>query len=333
VNQLAISVPEVLFVLLGCWLASRPARLAQQALLALLALGSIGLGWAGLSMLSPQMASSSPIGAGGRQLLMYLFGATAVLSGLLLLSSTRRVLARLGWQIETSEHLLGVWLFVVMFCTNLALLLAASSYALALITWGARPTPLLTELLRDLGYLLVALLGAGLALRRDPAATWQRLGLDRRICSWKALAATLLASSGLVLLAVLGALALQRIWPQALQGVAFPLSRGLPATDGSVMQLLGVAVCLGLSAGLSQEVLLRGLIQPVFGLVPTALLFAVMHSQFGPGPLLVLVFLLGLVCGYLRRSYGTGAAILAHVLCVTALILLWQWLPLATGLV
>jgi uncharacterized protein len=52
--------------------------------------------------------------------------------------------------------------------------------------------------------------------------------------------------------------------------------------------------------------------QPVFGLVPTSLLFVAIHAQYTltPAALLLLVVALGL--GWVRIRYGTNAAIIAH---------------------
>src|SRR3712207_7585562 len=45
-------------------------------------------------------------------------------------------------------------------------------------------------------------------------------------------------------------------------------------------------------AGLGEETLFRGAVQPVLGILPTSILFASMHVQYGPSLLLGYVFLL-----------------------------------------
>lgn len=74
---------------------------------------------------------------------------------------------------------------------------------------------------------------------------------------------------------------------------------------------LGI-LTLGLSAGLGEETLFRGAIQPRFGLILTSLLFAVVHSNYGISLSTLIVLLLGLVLGWLRLRYNTSTAILAH---------------------
>lgn len=75
---------------------------------------------------------------------------------------------------------------------------------------------------------------------------------------------------------------------------------------------LGVALIIGFSAGVGEEVLFRGLMQPVFGVIPAAILFALIHSHYGFTPILVLLGLLGAICGVVRLRFNTTAAILLH---------------------
>jgi membrane protease YdiL (CAAX protease family) len=69
---------------------------------------------------------------------------------------------------------------------------------------------------------------------------------------------------------------------------------------------------LSLGAGLSEELLFRGAIQPIFGLGPTALLFAVLHVQYGFTPVNLFVLLLGIFFGIVRQRTNTTVAILIH---------------------
>lgn len=94
---------------------------------------------------------------------------------------------------------------------------------------------------------------------------------------------------------------------QSLQkmGMAIMPAQGLGAT-------LGVGLIIGFSAGVGEEVLFRGLMQPVFGVIPAAILFALIHSHYGFTPILVLLGLLGAICGVVRIRFNTTAAILLH---------------------
>ncbi len=82
------------------------------------------------------------------------------------------------------------------------------------------------------------------------------------------------------------------------------------------------AVVLGLSAGLGEELLLRGAIQPRFGMVITAAIFALLHTQYGFSWIIVGLFGVGLLLGYERKRFGTTAAILTHAIYNTISVLI-----------
>jgi membrane protease YdiL (CAAX protease family) len=72
------------------------------------------------------------------------------------------------------------------------------------------------------------------------------------------------------------------------------------------------ALLLSLPVAIGEEMFFRGALQPVFGLVPTALFFTALHAQYGLSPALLALFVVGLGLGVLERRRGTVAAMLAH---------------------
>lgn len=62
---------------------------------------------------------------------------------------------------------------------------------------------------------------------------------------------------------------------------------------------------LGAAAALGEETLIRGAAQPGLGLLLTAALFALLHSNYGITLSTAIVFLLGLVLGIVRASART----------------------------
>jgi hypothetical protein len=82
------------------------------------------------------------------------------------------------------------------------------------------------------------------------------------------------------------------------------------------------AIFFGLGAGASEETLLRGALQPRYGIWITSLLFALLHSQYGISFVLGGVFCMGLVLGYLRNRINTTAAILTHAVFNTIVVLI-----------
>lgn len=91
---------------------------------------------------------------------------------------------------------------------------------------------------------------------------------------------------------------------------------------GPLFQSSWGILTLGLSAALGEETMFRGALQPRFGLVLTALLFALVHSNYGLSLSTVVVFLLGLVLGWVRIRYNTTTAMALHAVYNMALGLL-----------
>jgi CAAX protease family protein len=80
---------------------------------------------------------------------------------------------------------------------------------------------------------------------------------------------------------------------------------GLPPMLGGVLLSLGV--------GVGEEMLFRGAMQPRFGVVPTALLFAAFHVQYQiPG--IVMIFLVGVGMGVIKQRTSTTFTAAVHVL-------------------
>ena len=153
------------------------------------------------------------------------------------------------------------------------------------------------------GYVLLALGGVGCWVRRDLRQTLDRLGLKP----------VTLRHGGIILAGAL-ALVVLNAGAEAVQHRYFP---GLWKVDHEITRLIARAmtparvVLLGLSAGVGEEVTLRGGLQPRLGIVLTSLLFAALHVQyswFG----MVLVFTLGVALGLVRQHASTTAAIIVH---------------------
>lgn len=168
-----------------------------------------------------------------------------------------------------------------------------------------------SEPLLDTGQLVSSLVGltvlafgaVGFLVRRDLGATLERLGLvvprPRHL---------VVVGLGVVLLYLLN------LGVEALQRVFFP---ALWQHDQRVNQLLagglslGGMALLGLSAGVGEELAMRGALQPRLGLVFTAVVFASLHvhySWIGMGTIL----LLGVALGLIRQRTSTTVAILVH---------------------
>ena len=82
------------------------------------------------------------------------------------------------------------------------------------------------------------------------------------------------------------------------------------------------APLIGISAGLGEELLFRGALQPRYGILLTSLLFALLHSQYGLSFITLGTFVLGCLFGLLAKRYGTTHAIAAHALYNTLAVLI-----------
>ena len=71
---------------------------------------------------------------------------------------------------------------------------------------------------------------------------------------------------------------------------------------------------LGLAAALGEETVFRGALQPRFGLLLTAALFALLHSTYGLTLSTLIVFGVGLVLGLLRARYNTTTSMITHAI-------------------
>lgn len=155
------------------------------------------------------------------------------------------------------------------------------------------------------GEIAIALAGVGWLVRRRWPATLERLGLG----------GVRLSYAGFVLVGLVGAIAINS-GMEVLQRNALP---ELWRHDQEVTKLIAgqmpvwTALLLGLSAGLGEEVMLRGALQPRLGIVLTSVLFASGHVQYTWFGMLTIA-LLGILLGLVRRRTNTTTAILVHML-------------------
>lgn len=148
---------------------------------------------------------------------------------------------------------------------------------------------------------------AGACVRRTPREALERLGLVR-------------PTGKEVVLAVVAAFALVVVFhfidPMLAALVGY---LGLPVTDTEAVNLLfagsltipGIIVA-SIAAGFGEEVSIRGLLQPRFGILLPALLFAALHAYQYSWDGLISVFLAGVVFAYIRRYSNTTTSAVTH---------------------
>lgn len=86
-----------------------------------------------------------------------------------------------------------------------------------------------------------------------------------------------------------------------------------------------VAIILALATGVGEEIFFRGALQPRMGMVLTSILFVFLHAQYGFTWILLGLFLVSMVFGWLAKNHGTMAAVIAHVIYNLLAVLLNVW--------
>lgn len=160
---------------------------------------------------------------------------------------------------------------------------------------------------QNLIWVALAVFGVGLWIRRDLKATIDRLGLNtftpRNIIAGLV---GVVAGIGFIILA---GIAMQMLLqPDVLQ-------QQQAASEALVQQFNSVSMAffVAVAVGIGEEILFRGAVQPVFGNLMTSLLFTVIHTQYTLTPATLIIFVVSLGLGYLRKHYGTASAIVAHI--------------------
>jgi membrane protease YdiL (CAAX protease family) len=215
----------------------------------------------------------------------------------------RRLLARLlPLDADSPVHALALFLAGYLVGTTLFTL---SQGGLAGLTETAEAASIWLVVISQVLMLVVALAGVGLGVRRGWRETGERLGLAPiQIRHWWIAAGGTLV---LVLSQAIVGVVWQAVNPQDSE-VVTELSEVLLGDIDTVWEWF----LLSLGAGLSEELLFRGALQPIFGLGPTALLFAVLHVQYGFTPVNLFVLLLGIFFGVIRQRTNTTVAVLIH---------------------
>ena len=304
----------------GLGLLAQVARKSRGAevtlivvLLALSLLVAILGAFTGLGLLLTATSGGAP---GPERLAFVAAGGAALLAGVLGAGLCVPPLRRLvGGRLKNAfwadpPIFLALWLFVVVLANNaVSFLIFTQEPDVSRLFPGGRLSPG-TILTSQLPFVAVALFGVGLGVRRSPREALARLGYGP--ISTKQL--------GVVVLFIGAALALSVAADALFAELQPDLYRKVGELSDSLFNPVGLSpfsavlfgLLIGVGAGLGEETLFRGAVQPVFGILPTSILFTSMHVQYGPSLLLGYVFLLSIGLGLLRRRINTTASFLAH---------------------
>lgn len=229
---------------------------------------------------------------------------TAVWGVIFSFRSTRRGLARL-LPIEPGSAVHALALVCVGWLVGSTLVQVTQSSLTQLVEAVGEITPSALILQGSL-FTLVGVLGVGLGLRRSLGQTRRRLLLEP--LTPRQIPVGLAWIFSLILIQTL----LSAVWllvdpdqARLVNDLNLELQTGLDTVWAWLI--------LAITAGVGEEILFRGALQPVLGLWVTSILFAMVHIQYGfftPATLALLI--IGLVLGSLRQRYHTTMAIFVH---------------------
>lgn len=241
--------------------------------------------------------------------------------GLLLLVPTVRQAAitslRFDLQADNTVHTVALVLAVWLIGLTLSqfLLLQGLSLETVETLFDAQSLSLADVWEQGVAFVLFAILGVGLGLRRDTKATLSRLGVERLTLRQLGLVV------GVIVALLLWDAALSWVWELLAPGSYDRISTISGNLLSDLLTPLG-ALSIGLSAGIGEELLFRGAVQPRFGLLFATILFTVGHVQYEFSPALLSVFIIGLVLGIIRQRENTTVCILIHAGYNTLVVLL-----------
>lgn len=230
-------------------------------------------------------------------LLMALWGI------LVCVGPVRRVLARfLPIKPESAVHTLALVLASYLVGQGALVL---SQGGLAGLAENTQPTSITLVAASELMFALLGVLGVGYLVRRRGRDLAQRLGLEKpQPLHW------------FVGLGWIGVLFVMQfligiLW-NALNPEQSQMLESINTTLLADFDTVWEWLILAIAAGVGEEILFRGALQPVFGLFTTSVVFGLIHVQYGLSPLTLFVAMLAIVLGLIRRYYSTTIAIFVH---------------------
>lgn len=164
---------------------------------------------------------------------------------------------------------------------------------------------LVSVIIQDSLFVIVAFFGVGWLIRRDWKKTLKRLGLVKP--SLRDIAISL----EFVVLLFVFVIGVGLLGALLGGGSVFETE-----SDPTIQMLGGIgvigAIVLALGAGIGEEILFRGALQPRLGIIFTSIIFASVHIQYFDPLTLGLLFGVSILLGYERKISNTTACIITH---------------------
>ena len=158
-------------------------------------------------------------------------------------------------------------------------------------------------------YLVVAVMGVGWMMRRNTREMLQRLALRTPTAhDWR-------WGIGMAIIAYGFSIVGSGIWmlvvpPELVEQQTIASRQLFDAFSGSLV----FGFLLAIMTGISEEILFRGALQPIFGNIITSVFFTILHIQYALTPATLILFIISIGFGLAKRRASTTASIIAHAL-------------------
>lgn len=303
---------------------------------------TMGMSFGALQESAPSATNELPrlVDGGGLKLALItlLIPAAQLIAAIGFLPPARRLISRyLPIDATSFVHMLA--LVTIVACTLISfvpLAVLGAPPLLAVVEQAVASGKDLTEgrghagLLLDTLYALVwlvpgTILAVGYGVRRDLRDALTRLGLVRP--TWRQVLAGIGLAAALVVAVQFLGMGIDWLWDTL--GWPKTNERAFGEMLAFAMSPIG-AVVIGITAGLGEELAVRGVLQPRFGILLPNMFFASLHAfQYNWDAVLV-VFLIGLALGLIRKRTNTTTSAIVHggydFLLIMAAVLQAPWL-------
>jgi uncharacterized protein len=228
----------------------------------------------------------------------------------LFLAPVRRLLARVI-PIDPSNPVHTVALVYTMFVLSQLLItigLGLNNVAsLVESAGGIQESDLIVTLwTQDIIWLLMAIIGVGWLSRKRLGEALQRLGIVVPTLRQVAM------GIGIGVLLALAVTLLLNLASNVGIGVNQDVEKLSELLVGPLTQSIFGVLTLGLAAAIGEESILRGALQPRFGLLLASIVFTLLHAQYGFSLATAVILVVGLVLGLVRDRQNTSTSMMLH---------------------
>jgi len=211
---------------------------------------------------------------------------------------------------ESIPHMVALFIYIST-CAYLAASTDPNNFSLP-----AMPLPMPLPIgqlfsYNGLGLILLSFCGIGILVTRSPKQALERLAWVKPTWPQVGVGIGLIVFS--FLYDALWAIYTHQLPGQDLASKLSSYNAGTFSVPGGFAPSVILALATALCAGIGEETLIRGALQPVFGIFPAAFLHGMLHGQFAHAPIFIVQVMLWSICmGIVKRYTNTTTTIIGH---------------------